>query len=165
MRHQLLLPLNTLLGKPNNTCRTTCKTNVTYRMTLRSNFSGRDWELNSIQSYDEASVGSSALLAALGRNLKAELAVWLKQHFAAIPNNYEQYIATLELIVLMHEAVFPYFPLPPLACALQQHMAPRVLQAHGGSSTPLCVNWMRVPRPFHASLLSSKLRTARYRTS
>ena len=80
MPYQLLCPLNALLGKPNNKCRTVCKTPVLYRMTLRANQSVRAWELANIQPYDKATVGSSALLAALKRNLQAELAFfsWAK---------------------------------------------------------------------------------------
>ena len=41
MPHQLLRPLNALLGKPNEKLRTVCKTPVLYRVTLRNNESVR----------------------------------------------------------------------------------------------------------------------------
>ena len=137
--HQHLLSLNPLLGKPNNTCRTVCKTPVTYRMTLRANTSVREWEVENKQEYDTATIGSSALMAALKRNLRAELAFWLSEHFATILNDYEKYFDTLDLRVLMIEAIHTNFPLGPMAFSLQQHMAPRVLQANGMSSTPINV--------------------------
>jgi len=137
--HQHLLSLNPLLGKPNKTCRTVCKTPVAYRMTLRANTSVREWEVENKQEYDTATVGSSALMAALRRNLRAELAFWLSEHFATILNDYEKYFDTLDLRVLMVEAIFTRFPLGPMAFSLQQHMAPRVLQANGMSSVPITV--------------------------
>ena len=90
MPHQLLISLNALLGKPGNGCRTVCKTPVLYRMILRVDESVRKWEIENAQAYDTAQVGSSALLAALKRNLKAEVAKWLGQEFAAIFNDYEK---------------------------------------------------------------------------
>ena len=83
MPHQFLLPLNALMGKPNNTCRTVCKTPVPYRLTLRANESVRKLEIQNKMPYDKASIGSSALLAALKRNLRAEIAFFLgKSSFA-----------------------------------------------------------------------------------
>ena len=111
-----------------------------YRMTLRGNASVREWELENIQDYDKATVGASALLAALRRNLRAELAFWLGEQFVSVLNDYEKNFDTLDLSVLMEGAVYTDFPLAPLAFSLQQHMAPRVLQANGGSSKPIQIN-------------------------
>ena len=69
--HQHLLFLNPLLGKPNKSCRTICKTPVLYRMALRADQSVKEWEITNTQPYDKASAGSSSLLAALKRNLKS----------------------------------------------------------------------------------------------
>jgi len=137
--HQHLISLNPLLGKPNNSCRTICKTPVTYRMAMRANTTVREWEIANKQSYDTATIGSSALMAALRRNVRAELAFWLKQSFATILNDYEKYFDTMDLRVLMVEAIHTDFPLGPMAFSLQQHMAPRVLQANGCSSTPIII--------------------------
>ena len=63
-------------------------------------------ETRHVQSYDTAKVGSSALLAALERNLKAEVAKWLGQKFASIFNDYAQFVDTLNINGLMEEAIY-----------------------------------------------------------
>ena len=59
-------------------------------MILRVDETVRKWEIENAQPYDTATVGSSALLAALRRNLKAEVAKWLGKEFASIFNDYEK---------------------------------------------------------------------------
>ena len=51
---------------------------------MRADSSDRQWENDNLQEYDKASVGSSALLAALERNLAAEFAHWLGKSSAAV---------------------------------------------------------------------------------
>ena len=138
--HQHLLSLSPLLGKPNKSCRTVCKTPMLYRMPLRADFSVRHWEHHHTQEYDMAKEGCSALTAALKRNLGAEIAFWNKEHFATILNDFEKYFDTLDISVLMQQGIDTNFPLGPMAYALQQHLAPRVLQANGFSSSPVAVN-------------------------
>ena len=138
--HQQLISLNPLLGKPNNSCRTICKTPVLYRMTLRADNSVKEWEIANRQTYDKATVGSSALLAALKRNLVAEIAVWLGRRHATVLNDYEKFFDTLDVRQLMIESIYEEFPIDKLAYALQQHLAPRVLQVNGCSSKPLNVS-------------------------
>lgn len=87
--HQHMLSLNPLLRKPSKTCRTVCNTPIVYRMTFRADQTARQWELDNKQPYDMATVGSSAFMAALQRNLRAELAFWLGEHFATILNDFE----------------------------------------------------------------------------
>lgn len=72
--YQLLVSLNALLGKPNGSVRTVGKTPVLYRMLITADKSVRQWEDNSKRDYDKASAKSSALLAALVRNVIAEVA-------------------------------------------------------------------------------------------
>ena len=86
---------------------------------------------------DEAEEGSSAISAALRRNAKAEVCFWLGKHFATILNDMEKYFDTLDLTTVMVESVCTGFPQKQLAYALQQHMAPRVVQANGRSSMPI----------------------------
>ena len=138
--HQMLISLNPLLGKPNFGCRTICKTPMLYRMCLRADDEINEWEDNNKQKYDKATKKSSALLAALWRNLMAELAYWLGDQFAAVLNDFEKFFDTLDIETLMVEAVHTDFPLRKLCFALQQHLAPRILQANGNSSKPLTVN-------------------------
>jgi hypothetical protein len=111
MPHQLLISLNALLGKPGNGCRTVCKTPVLYRMILRIDETVRKCKIENAQAYDTAKVGSSALLAALKRNLKAEVAKWLGQEFASMFNDYEKFFNTLDLNVSMEDAIHFGFPL------------------------------------------------------
>ena len=132
--------LNPLLGKPNGACRTVCKTPVVYRMALRADTRVRNWEVEHKQPYDTATIGSSALLVALKRSSCAELASWLGSYFASIYNDWEKYFDTLDLETVMTEAVYNDFPLPQLAFALMQHMAPRVIQANGCSSQAIAVD-------------------------
>ena len=136
--HQSLLNANSLLGKHGNKIRTISLTPVlTYRMPLRADHHVRDWEKDNIQPYDKASVGASALTAALNRNLRGELAFWLKRHFAAIFNDFEKFFDTLSIQTLMEEAIHTGFPIDKLCFALQQHLAPRVLQSSGCASEPI----------------------------
>ena len=83
--HQDLVSLNPLLGKKVG-CRTICKTPMLYRMTIRADSEVPDWEDRNKQPYDKATKGSSALQAALWRNLMAELAHWLGEDFACVLN-------------------------------------------------------------------------------
>ena len=107
---------------------------------MRADQQVRQWELDNKQSYDTASVGSSALLAALSRNLAAEVAHWLGLEFASIFNDYEKYFDSMDLETLFVEAVMIGFPLAPLVFAMQQHMAPRILTVNGCSSKPININ-------------------------
>ena len=90
-----------------------------------------------MQSYDTASIGSSALLAALKRNLRAEVAFWIGDKFAAILNDYDKSLDNIEISTLLEKAVYIRFPASKMAFSLQQHLAPRVLQVGGESSKPL----------------------------
>jgi hypothetical protein len=137
--HQWLISLNALLGKPSKECRTVTKTPMLYRMALRADDKVQCWEHDNKQGYDTAKAGSSALLAALARNLTAELAHWLGLQFASIYNDYHKFFDTLDLLTVMLQAIRTGFPLDRLAFALQQHIAPRVLQANGYSSIPMQV--------------------------
>ena len=70
--HQHLLSLNPLLGKPTGGHRTICITPAFYRIYNRSSDKVTDWEAANDRPYDKAGKGSSALHAALIRNLLAE---------------------------------------------------------------------------------------------
>ena len=62
-----------------------------YRMCLRADDEIAEREDNNRQEYDKATRNSSALLAALWRNLMAELAHWLGDQFAAILDDFEKF--------------------------------------------------------------------------
>ena len=84
--------------------------------------------------FDTAQVGSSALIAAMKRNLRAQLAYWLGEGAAAVFNNFEKFFDTVDVSTLVVEAVKTSFPSSVLSFLLQQHLAPRVVQANGFSS-------------------------------
>ncbi len=137
--HQLLISLNPCLGKPKGDCRTVCKTPMLYRMWCRANKSVKEWEQNNTQPYDTATIGSSALTAALCRNLQMEVASLLGFHSAAIFDDYEKFFDTMDVPILIQEAAAVKYPLDTLSISMQQHLAPRVIQANGFSSRPICV--------------------------
>ena len=87
--HQCLVSLNALLGKPNGGVRTVTKTPVTYRMDMRADKSVQDWENRNNSPYDKATKGSSALSAALIRNVRAEVAHYNDDVSAAVFNDYD----------------------------------------------------------------------------
>ncbi len=70
---QNMLNLNPLLGKIKGR-RTICKTPMTYRALCRHIQSIDKWDIDNELIHDTAQKGSSALLAALMRNLDAEIA-------------------------------------------------------------------------------------------
>ena len=137
MPHQLLLPLNSCLGKPQGGCRTICKTPMLYRLTVRTDNSVRQWEKSCKTSFDCATVKSSALVAALERGVQAEMAFWLKEYFAAMFNDFSNCFDTLDISTLLQEAIFNAFPAGPMAFAMQQHLAPRVIQIKNNCSPPV----------------------------
>ena len=91
------------------------------------------------QEYDSSGKGSSALFSALLRNARAEIAAWLGQAVAAIYHDYDKFFDSVDIIELLSEAIFTSFPPVQLALALQQHLAPRVIQVAGFSGEPVLV--------------------------
>jgi hypothetical protein len=137
--HQNLVSLNALLCKPNGDCRTITKTPMLYRMALRADKSVSNWEKQNNQKYDKAGVGSSALLAALARNVSAEVAYWLNEDSASVFNDFHKFFDTIDVSTLLKEAALTEFPRDQLSYAMMQHMAPRVLQVDGYSSGAMVI--------------------------
>ena len=131
--HQNLINLSPELGKVKGT-RTINKTPMTYRMVMRADEEIRKWEIANKAPYDTAGIGSSALLAALKRNLKAEIAFWLDRVFLGVFNDYEKFFDSISIDLLLEECVRTSFPPVIMAFLVQQHVAPRVIQASGFSS-------------------------------
>lgn len=134
MPHQFLLSLNALLGKPSGDSRTVCKTPMLYRMLLRNDQLVRQWEMSNRAPFDSATTGASALLAALKRNLLSEIAHWSGMRSGAMFNDYNKFFDTINISKLLEEAVYCKFPFKQMSFALQQHLAPRMLQTNGYSS-------------------------------
>ena len=135
--HQNCLNLNPCLGKPSGDCRTICKSPMFYRMQMRMDTEIRKWELNNSGDYDAARIGGSALKAALDRNLRAEIAHWLDRHSAAVFNDFQNFFDTLDIPVLIKNALEVGFPPVKLAYILQQHLAPRAIQASSFTAQPV----------------------------
>ncbi len=79
-------------------------------MCLRHDTSARDREVKNKHEYDSACIGSSALLAALFRNLEMEIAWWLEELSAVIFNDYHKMFDTADVPTLLREAVLMEFP-------------------------------------------------------
>ena len=73
MFHQLSLSVQACLGKQEG-MRTITLTSLLYSIWNRSQTDVREWEMETMSDFDTCKPGSSALYAALGRALQAELA-------------------------------------------------------------------------------------------
>ena len=139
--HQHLLSLHPCLGKPNNGVRTICKTPMLYRMQSRATFhSVIKWELDNLQSYDSASRGSSALLAALHRSLLSEVAEYSGEETVAAFNDYDKFFDNVDIEILVDKLIDNGYPLTEAAISLQQHVSPRNIQCQGFSSLPINIS-------------------------
>ena len=115
------------------------KSPMLYRMAMRGLKGIRQWELEHTQAYDTAKTHSSALYAALIRGLKAEVAVRLNKIPAAIFNDFHQFFDHLDIVELILAAIKCELPMDLLIMALQQHLAPRIIQAQGFCGDPIQV--------------------------
>ena len=148
--HQHLIGLHSCLGKPSSDIRTICKTLMLYRMMCRIDRSIKNWEKLHAQSYDSAKAGSSAARSALFRNLSSEIAMWLGKPSAAVFNDYHKFFDTIDIPTLVSQAIHTQFPMRELAFAIQQHLAPRVIQVSGFCSKPTKVYKSMLPGCKHA---------------
>ena len=98
--HQLLLNFNAILGKKDG-CRTISKTPMLWRMFCKCDTQVRQWEENQAGPFDKAVKGSSALSAALLRNLLAEIAVLLDYFAGGLFNDYMIFLTLLNLPPLL----------------------------------------------------------------
>ena len=62
-----------------------------YRISLRGLGGAKEWESDFTQTYDKAKRGSSALLTALCRGLRAEIAKYINKMPAAVFNDMEKF--------------------------------------------------------------------------
>ena len=82
---------------------------------------------------------------------------WLGRVSGRIFNDYEKFFDTLDIETLISEAIDSMFPLDALVLALEQHLAPRILQVGGCSSKAI-----RVFQSILAGCKTSKALTAVY---
>ena len=130
-----------MLGKPSGGARTICKTPTLYRVANLVTNRVQQWESHVSPScpFDKAKKRSSALDAAFNRGLEAEVAFWLGQHFCSALNDFHKFFDTIDISVLLHEACSSEYPPVELCMALQQHLAPRVIQVCSFSSAQVTV--------------------------
>ena len=139
--HQNLMSLHPCLGKPNNGARTICKTPMIFRNQSRVLFHDVvKWELDNPRDYDSAQRGSSALQSALYKSLMAEMAHFNHQESIMLLADYEKFVDTVDLPLLIQSFIDTGYPLHQANMSIQQHIAPRVIKAEGCSSQPIPIN-------------------------
>ena len=99
-----------------------------------------EWDSAFTQSFDSATKGGSALIASLRRNLLAEIGHWLQLHVAAVFYDFSKFFDTIKIAELIDRAADTQYPPVDMALALQQHLAPRVIQAEGFSGFHMCIH-------------------------
>ena len=70
----------------------------------------KKWENQNAQSYDSAQKGSSALTAALHRNILIELAFWLNMATILVLLDFAKFFDTMDPVYLMMEAQVYGYP-------------------------------------------------------
>ena len=94
------------------------------------------WDVDNILEHDTAQKGSSALLAALNRNLDAEIAAALGLESGGFFFDYEKFFDHLDIPILLAECIRLRLPARDIYLTILQHTAPRALQCAGFTSTP-----------------------------
>ena len=139
--HQTLISLNACLGKPSGDTRTVTKTPMLYRiMNKVMKPSITRWESQHNGTHNTCAKGISAIGAAAIRNLIAEIAHWLNFEVISAFNDLWKFYDSVDIASLLVEAVHTEYPPAELCLALQQHLAPRVIQCSGFSGEPFIIN-------------------------
>jgi hypothetical protein len=135
MFHQLSLSVQACLGKLEG-MRTITLTSLLYSIWNRSQPDVRQWEIETMADFDTCKPGSSALYAALGRALQAELANYAKEICGGLFHDWSKFFDTMNIAVLLIEALQTSYPPVHLAYAMQQHLAPRMIKLHNFLGRP-----------------------------
>ena len=90
MFHQTSLSVQACLGKQEG-MRTFTLTSLIYSIWNRSQSEVREWELNNTADFDTWKPSSSALYAARGRALQAELATYAKETVGSVFTTGQQF--------------------------------------------------------------------------
>ena len=136
MPHQLNISINACLGKKEG-LRTITLTSVLYAVWNRAQNNVRNWELENMKDFDTCKPGSSALLAALGRALQAEIAEMRNQKIGTFFHDYQKFFDSLDVSELLEQALHTSYPPVHLAFAIQQHVAPRVIKLQNFIGRPI----------------------------
>ena len=108
-----------------------------YALWNRAQEATRNWELANMAEYDTCKTGSSALFAAVIRNVEAEIAHWLDMYVGGIFNDFVKFFDSMNINILLEEAIRTEYPPVEMCMAIQQHMAPRTIQIHQFVSKPI----------------------------
>ncbi len=98
-----------------------------------------------MEEFDTCKPGSSALFAALVRNTEAEIAHWLNLKVGGLFHDFHKFFDTLNVSILLSEAIHTRYPPIEMAMAIQQHTAPRIIK--------LC-NFIGKPNIVHNSIIA-----------
>ena len=101
--------------------------------------------VDNILIHDTAQKGSSALLAALMRNLDAEIAAALGLASGGFFFDYVIFFDHLDISLLLASCVKLQLPPRDIYLTILQHMAPRAIQ---------CAGFTSIPRPIVRSILA-----------
>ncbi len=132
---QHMLNLNPLLGKIKGR-RTICKTPMLYRAMCRHIGTIDEWDINNEYVHDTAQKGNSAQLAALLRNLEAEIAIVLDFATGGFFFDYEKLFDHLDISLLLASCIKLQLPPRDIFLVVLQHTVPRALQCAGFTSIP-----------------------------
>ena len=97
------------------------------------------WDSLNASTFDQAGRGSSALFAATQRCIIAEIAVAIGSLVACALHDYDKFFDSIEVIDLLNEVVATDYPVAPFLLAIDQHLAPRVIQCQGVCGKPMSV--------------------------
>ena len=98
------------------------------------------WESANKAKYNTACAGSSALLAGAVRSFMSEVNVTLGRSVAAIMYDFEKFFDCIQIDVLCSALIDLKFPAVDAIMALQQHLAPRVVQIQELVSKPIVID-------------------------
>jgi len=90
--------------------------------------------------FDTAGKGKSALLAAAYRSIKAEVYGQTEDQVITVLHDFEKFFDTLDLPVLIEQALELDFPILDLALTIMQHTAPRNIQCDSFCNKPILLN-------------------------
>ena len=137
--HQNLITISAVLGKRKGH-RTIGLLPMVWSISNRIRKQVKTWESTNCLGYDAAKKGSSALTAALCRNLLVEISYWLDLASTLVLLDFAKFFDTMDPVYLMKEAKNYDYPLVDLLSAMQQHLAPRIIRLLRCHSQPIQIN-------------------------
>ena len=93
--------------------------------------------MENLKEFDTCKLGSSVVLAALGRSLQAEVASLLQQKVCEFFYDYHICFDSMDIGILLAEAIHTSYPPVHMAFAIQQHVAPRIIKLKNSVGSPI----------------------------